>query len=78
MKTKIKNKKIYSKPLLEVIAVDYEISMAMETGPPGGPGDTGNPNPPIIPDGKSLQQGPSQLSTTSADNDPFGGSAPQY
>ncbi|SMO72742.1 hypothetical protein SAMN06265379_1066 [Saccharicrinis carchari] len=72
MKTKIQNKKIYSKPLLEVIDVDFQISMVMDSDFPGGPGD----NPPAAQ--RTPQQGPAQLSNTSADNDPFGGSTPQY
>ncbi len=70
MKTKIQNKKIYSKPLLEVIAVDHEISLVMASVPELDP----------IFSAKQISpsSGPAQVSSTSEDSDPFGGSAPQY
>lgn len=71
MKTKIQNKKIYSKPLLEVIQLDHEISLVMMTGPP-------DLDPIFSAKQISPSSGPAQVSSTSADSDPFGGSAPQY
>ncbi len=73
MKAKIQNKKIYSKPLLEVIVVDHEISLVMES-PPGGP----DPVEWSAQQSDPANSGPAQVSSTSADSDPFGGSAPQY
>lgn len=75
MKTKIQNKKIYSKPLLEVIAVDHEISLVMESMPPGSEDPGGVFSAQQIDPANS---GPAQVSSTSADSDPFGGSTPQY
>jgi hypothetical protein len=34
------NKKTYSKPLISTIKLDSEISLAMESAPPGGPSES--------------------------------------
>ena len=72
------NKKIYSKPELEVVEVDHEISLVMMTKP-------GNMNPP--PSSPSAMQNSSPLEGTSApgdsyqptsEQDVFGGSSVNY
>ena len=74
MKTKIQNKKIYSKPLLEVIAVDHEISLVMESGPPDNPIDpyaSAKKNDP-------KNSGPLNFYKPASSSDAFGGDSPQF
>ena len=60
-------KKIYTKPLLEVIDVDHEISLVMFSveNPPGLSAPTSDPTP-------------SRIGADSAESNPFGGDAPDY
>jgi len=39
MKTPIKEKIAYSAPLIERIQIDNEITLALESSPPNGPGE---------------------------------------
>ncbi len=73
MKTKIQNKKIYSKPVLEVIAVDYEISMNVASVPL-------NPDDPFgTVQGKNPKSaGPLDFYKPASSSDAFGGDSPQF
>ncbi len=41
MNTQINDKRNYSAPLIELIVLDNEISLTLDSTPPGGPGETG-------------------------------------
>lgn len=76
MKRINKNKRLYSKPQLDVIEVDHEISFIMMTEPIGDAG-------PLDPFGASLvsptsQSSPASVAASSLESDPFGGSSPSY
>ncbi|TLX75181.1 hypothetical protein E9993_09775 [Labilibacter sediminis] len=71
MKRINKNRKVYSKPVLEVIEVDSEISLVMATSPPVDPGAAQEVLPPS-------ESSPIESSPPSFENDPFGGSSPDY
>ena len=75
MKKKVLNKKIYSKPQLEVVDVDYEISLVMMTGPPDDGG--GGPLPTSVRE-ITPPSGPIMSSPPSSGSSPFGGESPDY
>ncbi len=70
------NKKIYSKPELEVVMVDHEISLVMMTSPPPGDGD----NLPTVNVENTINSNSSPVNnySSSSDNNPFGSSSPEY
>lgn len=72
MKRINKNKKTYSKPHLDVIEVDHEISFIMMTSPPLDPPLSAFSVSPSAP-----ASAPSSASPL-LENDPFGGSSPDY
>lgn len=70
MEKNILHKKIYSKPILEVIAVDHEISLVMDSMLiPDNPGGGVDP----LGAKQRSTNGPLQIYSTSEDMDPFGG-----
>ncbi|WP_430934313.1 hypothetical protein [Saccharicrinis sp. 156] len=72
MEREFTEKKIYSKPQLEIIDVDHEISLMMVSD--------GDPPPPPIVGGVNSTSSPSPLKSTapSAVSNPFGSSTPDY
>ncbi len=80
MKNWEKNKKVYSKPELEVVKVDHEISLVMMTNPPSdedtsGSGDWTSGTSATIEMGASS---PVSTFNTTDTNNPFGTSSPNY
>jgi hypothetical protein len=45
MNTENKNKREYSAPLIDRVLLDNEISLALESAPPAGPGESMNSMP---------------------------------
>ncbi len=70
------NKKIYSKPELEVVVVDHEISLVMMTSPPPDP-DPDEIFGAASTEGMSTQKSVQEY-TPSSQNYPFGSSTPDY
>ncbi len=70
----VTRKKKYTKPQLEATEIDYEISLVMMTGPPGGGGDL----PPAASEYNTSSQSPVNANAPSYESDPFGGSSPDY
>ncbi|MCW3785914.1 hypothetical protein [Plebeiibacterium sediminum] len=70
------NKKIYSKPELEVVAVDHEISLVMMTSPPPGEGE----NLPTVNVENTLNSSNNPVNnySSSSDSYPFGSNSPEY
>ncbi len=65
-------KNTYSKPLLEVIKVDHEISLVMASVP-----SDDDDNLPTAAAPTSTPR-PTQIAPTSVENNPFGGNSPNY
>ncbi len=75
MKDTIKNKRKYTKPELELVAVDNEISLVMHSDPP--------PHQTSVGDTYTLSSSSEattlkSISTTSSDETPFGGNSVDY
>ncbi len=70
------NKKKYSKPELEVVAVDHEISLVMMTSPP--PGDDQNLPSSTVMQSNSANVSPVNNYSSSSENNPFGSTSPDY
>ncbi len=70
MKKKILEKKIYSKPIAEVIEVDHEISLVMLTFPDDPPGSAQQESP--------TSDSPLGGGSPTQQSDPFGGDSPSY
>ncbi len=66
-------KKIYSKPELEVVTVDHEISLVMASVP-----DSDIDPFSAAPETTIESASPVQTYTSSSENDPFGSSSPDY
>jgi hypothetical protein len=63
-------KKRYSRPELDIVEVDHEISFIMMTSPPQDPNTVQ-----VVPPSEST---PTHATPPSYENDPFGGSSPSY
>ncbi len=77
MKNWEKNKKVYSKPELEVVKVDHEISLVMMTNPPADE----TVDPWASASGSSVEinsSSPVSTFNTNDTNNPFGTSSPNY
>ena len=73
MEVKRGNKKVYSRPELEVVSVDHEISMVMMTDLPFDPNASA-----IETTNNSELSRPVNVYQSSSDNNPFGDSSPNY
>ncbi|WP_152541801.1 hypothetical protein [Saccharicrinis fermentans] len=67
-------KKIYSKPQLEVVNVDHEISLVMASVPDPGEGGGGGD----LPSASAVTSSPIPEFNSSSESSVFGGSAPDY
>ncbi|WP_075591548.1 hypothetical protein [Labilibacter marinus] len=72
MEKRIHKKRKYSRPQLEVIDVDHEISMVMMTRADNPPGLGG------LSIEESQESGPASSYSSSDDSNPFGGNSPDY